>query len=333
MYREHMDTMNISWRDEALGHLQRVPKGGEYWVDSTGQEWFQLPSQSEPYRLFFRSATKNSVNSLRYSSDRYLADEALLVFPYVSRTFQAWLYENELQFVDASGNMWIERGGTYIWVEGRKKIDMVLTRKSPKIFRATGLKILFVLLAFPELLGSTVRSIASASGASVGAVSNTLKELEAEGYLEVDGRERFLHRRSQLIEQWCEHYRLELLPALKERRVDGLVPAEWRAEISRYRGAYLLSGENALAVSGMGISPETTTIYGDFPWKQLVVDHRLRPSSTGTTFLREQFWQVPSESWEGVSVPGLLVYADALASGNDRQIEIAEKYWAQRGEL
>lgn len=325
-YYEHMKSVNKpEWTEQIE---ERLKDYGLSTLDSKQHAGTLLPLQRE-----YREATKNRVNGFRFLLDTegHLRknnsigeSNYLLCLPYVSRPMHEWLRTRKLNFIDASGNAWIDIPGTKIWVEGRPRfVPSYSTVGKSRAFKATGLKVIFVLLVWEELLSSTVREIADVADVSIGAVSNTLKDLVQEGYLSVEGRQRRFRNTRQLQHRWIEHYITELIPKLKSRRVQGPTPKEWREAIEDENlSRYSMSGENALALHGLGIAPESTLLYGHYPWREVTMKFRLIPDEHGNTLLREQFWNSPLGYNK---TPKLLIYADILATQDSRQIEIAEK--------
>lgn len=66
------------------------------------------------------------------------------------------------------------------------------------------------------------------------------------------------------------------------------------------------------------------------PGRRLLLLYRLRASVSGSTELREIFWESDILTPDGVA-PDLLIYADALASGDSRQVEIAQTLVGHHG--
>lgn len=246
------------------------------------------------------------------------------------------LSESGLNFIDRAGNAFLKFPGMYIDIRGRQIPDETRENgisKRGSIFPKAYLRVIFVLLAYPQLLGAKVAEIADSAGVSPATVSGAFQMLVSEGYLVVEGRYRRLRYGRKLVKVWAEHYRTGLLPSLQERRVQGPSPQEWRKILKDYPHDYGLSGENALAALGFGIAPESSTVYGSYPWKHVMVDYRLRQDSEGSTILREKFWKEPSSEKGGATVPELLIYADCLATQDSRQIEIVEKLEKRLGKF
>lgn len=256
-------------------------------------------------------------------------ERRILALPHVSPGEGARLRARGVHYVDSGGNAWINAPGLTVWIEGRTpayKLRAGIERPS-RAFRPTGLKIIFALLCAQHLLEAPLREIASATGVSLGAVSNTLTELRESGLLAESRGRRFLTDRQRLTERWVEHYVSTLRPTLSERRVDGPEPHWWmtdEGEDIAHRMHMQLGGESALQHLGLDLRAGETVLYGAPPWQGIVLKLRMPPSAEGRVVLREQFWDAEILGG-GPIVPRLLVYADAIASGDERQIDIAKE--------
>ena len=72
-----------------------------------------------------------------------------------------------------------------------------------------------------------------------------------------------------------------------------------------------------------GLRAEETVLYRTPPWPDIVRRVRMPVSAQGRVVLRERFW-APEGLGGDLTVPPLLIRADAVASGDGRQMEIAE---------
>lgn len=231
-------------------------------------------------------------------------------------------------YIDSGGNAWLSFPGFVTQVQGREPAYVLRPGKDrpSRAFRSTGLRVVFALLTQPGLVSATVRRIAAASTVSVGAAQAALHDLRAEGFLH-DGhdRARTMTDEGKLAHRWVAGYGTELGPRLSAVELVGPGPKWWMKQDGLDVAAQgQVGGEAALAVLGYGIRPLTTTLYGDEPWHGLRRVGRLRRGADSNVILRERFW-TPPEAGTGVLVPRLLTYADAVASDDPRQMEVAEQ--------
>ncbi len=162
----------------------------------------------------------------------------------------------------------------------------------------------------------------AAAGVSVGQVHSTFRLLTAAGYLP-ESRRRLEHR-TELIDHWVAAYRTGLGPTLDVRSFHDEAR---RPELREHDDDVYVSGESSVPQL---IRATTLTVYVDDFDLSLALKNRWRSNGEPNVFVRHKFWTVPDEEptespgTQGLrSAPWLLVYADLLASGDERQREIA----------
>lgn len=231
-------------------------------------------------------------------------------------------------YVDSGGNASLQFPGFSVLIEGRKpSVTRAAGSDRPsRAFRPAGLRVVFALLVSPDLVEATVRQLAAASTVSVGAAQATLADLRAEGFLGETGGRRLLIDVDRLADLWISRYVTDLLPRLHEERFEGPAPDWWLAQDEATWAGWdaALSGESAMRKLGYPLRPETALVYAPPPWHGVIRGARLRRWADPTVTVRERFWS-PTELGSGTLAPSLLVYADALASGDPREIETAEE--------
>ena len=146
-------------------------------------------------------------------------------------------------------------------------------------------------------------------------------------------RTRRLERRGALIDLWTQAYPGQLRPGLAPRRFRAAKPGWWRGvDFARYGLA--LGGEAAAERLTRHLKPETVTLYAvggaERPVHQ---DHMLLQDPGGEVEILDAFWNFPAGAGLEGMVPPLLVYADLVATGDDRCLEAAklvhERYLAR----
>ena len=130
------------------------------------------------------------------------------------------------------------------------------------------------------------------------------------------------------MDNWVEAYPGELRPQLKVQRFN-ILPPDWWKEFTYDRwqkNQMWLGGEPAAAVLTKYLYPEKITVYGRPDFKKLarVVVQPMRDSK-GNFELLEPFWNFETEALDEVHrlCPPLLIYADLMATGETRNIEVA----------
>lgn len=253
-----------------------------------------------------------------------LPQPAVLVTRHVGAPMAERLKEMGVPFIDEAGNAFVRDGDMLIYVTGRKPKDTRVERPA-RVFRATGLRVVFALLCQPELVGTPYRTIAQKAGVALGSVTHVIKGLEALGFVRAAKTGRALQQRTRLIDVWVDAYPRELRPRLRPRRFRVETIDWWKTEDFGRLGMWL-GGEPAAALLTKYLRPEIVTLYGDTGFEDLA--RRIRPAKDerGNLEILMPFWQFePEQPVRGRHlVPPLLVYADLLATADERNLETAE---------
>ena len=245
----------------------------------------------------------------------------LLVTDYVTPPLADELRAREVEFIDTAGNAYLNRPPVFVFVKGQKPepAPRHLAERG-RTFQATGLRVLFALLAKPELVARPYREIAAAAGVAHGAVGWVMAELPGLGYLaELQGKRRLVNG-ERLLAQWTEAYARTLRPRLLLGRFRGDMIG-LRTQAAELGKGILAGGEIAAAQLTGQLRPGTATLYMANLDPAALARLRLRADDAGEVDVRLRFWTFDGER-PGL-VPTLLVYADLLAIGDARCLEIA----------
>lgn len=271
---------------------------------------------------------------------RRMPPPALLVADYVNPKMADRLREAGVQFIDAAGNAYLNEKAFFVFVKGNRKTSVHASqRKTSRAFNSSGLKLVFRFLTDPHLVGETYRRMAEASGVSLGAIGWVLNDLKDKGYVSehVKKGARSLENPMGLLDRWAESYPEKLLPELDMGHFQGTSAMPWK-EIRPELFGGCWGGEVAVSRLGNYLSPAQGTIY--LPrekLKNLVMEYRLRKSpnnshnTSETLQINEKFWLDESlnvNQTPGIA-PDILVYADLLMTGDPRNLEAAERLYAQ----
>lgn len=268
--------------------------------------------------------------------------KGLIVADYVTPALADTLRERGVAFVDLVGNAWVQQAGIVLQVTGRRPGRLADDARPARVLQPAGLRIVFALLCRPELVNTPVRDIAKAAGVAHGTAGGVLRDLKKMGHIVELGhrpgargraRTRRLEQRRRLLDLWAQAYPGQLRPRLNPRRYQATQPFWWRtADLARYGLA--LGGEPAAERLTQHLKPENITLYAIGGGERLVhQDHILLNDVKGDVEILDAFWNfAPPDELRGI-VPPLLVYADLLATGDDRCIEAArlvyDRYLAQ----
>jgi hypothetical protein len=245
----------------------------------------------------------------------------LLVADHVTPPLADALRAQGVEFIDAAGNAFLNQPPLLVFVKGQRPPDEGLTTERGRAFQATGLQVLFALLARPELVARPYREIGRAAGVAHGTVGWVMAELPGLGYLAKLGGRRRLINGERLLDRWTEAYARTLRPKLLLGRFRGDMAA-LRERTVGWPGTLLIGGELAAARLTRHLRPGTVTFYAQAIEPKVILTLNIKADAEGNVDFRRRFWNFPGE--EAPLTPTLLTYADLLAIGDARCLETAQ---------
>lgn len=304
------------------GQVAVKPRGGEPLLR------LKLPHGS----LSYRPVTKASVDRIATLAllKAQVGNDSLLITHQLSQEMGTKCREMGIQFLDAAGNIYLnDRRGTFVFVVGRKEHArrLPILAKHPRATTPAALRLTFALLANTSLLNAPLREIAAAAGVSVGLAGQAVNALQARGYIGIDGsgKRAFLNRR-HLVVDWASGYINRLKPKLQTARFSVPDP-EALGKWEPGPGIAAWSGEIAAARLTNMLKPASLTLYQFSSdanlTASLVKNFRLKKEENGTLEIVDAFWN-PQALNTGKLVPPELVYADLMATLDDRNLETAK---------
>jgi len=257
----------------------------------------------------------------------------ILITDYVTPPIADLLKEMDLCFIDAAGNAYINEPPLYVFIKGNKTTKQTDIPQRKRLFRPSGLRVVFALLNNPDMVNMPYRDIANASGVALGTVGWIFRNLRESGFLiEVGKRQRKLMDASRLLRRWVESYPEQLRPKQVIDRFE-TEDRRWWENVNLLEHNALWGGEVAAAKLTQYLKPEAITIYAHEPPVGLIIRNKLRKSNAGTIEILKPFWNFDTEFADRGIAPPLLVYADLLSTGDSRNIETAriiyDRYLAQ----
>lgn len=249
--------------------------------------------------------------------------KGLLITRYVAPGQADDLRTMGLPFLDTMGNAFLVQDGLYVFIKGQRTGGYMETQPG-NLFRPAELKVLFAFLSNEGLVARTHEQIREMSGASIGTINRFLHALRVAGYtLKLKGRDRRLVRKKELLEQWVMAYSHRLRPQVMMGRFKG--PREqWWMKRDAIRSDDQWGGEIAGKYLTHYLHPQAVTIYAVRRPDELLMKHRLSKDAHGDIEILKRFWNFPTTGETTNLVPPLLVYADLIATGDDRNIETAQ---------
>lgn len=232
------------------------------------------------------------------------------------------------QFADTAGNAYLEGPGLLIYIAGRKAEERQAAERPGRAFAIAGLKTMFAFLCKPELVNATYREIADAADVALGALPTVLRDLEQIEFIAVLQKKRRLIATKRLLDEWALAYARKLRPKQLLRTFETRHFDKWQEWGLQAYDAHW-GGEPAANILTDYLKPGVLTIYVErVPPKLIVAQHLLaaHPRTTyGLVEFRKPFWgDAIRPDQKQATVPPALVYADLLATGDDRCIETAQ---------
>jgi hypothetical protein len=256
----------------------------------------------------------------------------ILVTHHVSLPLAEQLRAANIPFLDTAGNAFLNEPRLFVFVSGKRPTQPRPTKgKLSQVFRPSGLGILFTLLCHPGMEAQPLRTIATAAGVSLAAVGWEMKQLEQAGYLlNLGARGRHLVKQPELLQRWVEAYQERWRPKLLLGRYSASQPDWWQGkekQMQQLKACW--GGEMAAAQLTRYLKPQTQTIYTESAAKDLQLAFGLKRDAHGPIEILKTFWSFADATPNRSLVPELLVYADLLASGDERNWETARIIYDQ----
>lgn len=257
-------------------------------------------------------------------------EKTLLITEYVTPPIADQLKELNIFFIDTAGNAFINELPLYVFIKGNKPQLTLKAEPQKRLFKPSGLKVVFALLNNPEMVNKPYRDIAKAAGVALGTIGWLFRDLKEMGFcIEISKHNRKLMNLENLIKRWAEAYPEQLRPKLIRGRFNTTNHNWWKEINIKTYGAFW-GGEVAAANLTKYLKPVKATIYTNEPFGELVLKNRLRKDEEGTVEILTPFWNFKYDLENQDVVPPLLVYADLVATADPRNIEAAgniyEKY-------
>ena len=303
----------------------RLAKGGQ----RMGYALSLRAPQADASRRF-RAEVRRNINSAVISQTAFQTaqtkEKPVLVTRYVSPPQADKLRELDIAFFDAAGNAYFNEPGLYIFVSGRTM--KIKQKKIPRLFRPPGMKILFAFLTETGLENESYRRISAETNVPTPTVGVFMKDLESAGFLiKGAGRERRIVRRAELFKRWLENYGESFRPTLNPVRFRSKKCAgRWWEDIDIKDYDACWGGETAGAILTDHLKPEIATIYSDSLLPRLQAKYGLIRDERGNIEILEKFW---TRGATAVTAPPLVIYADLLATADQRNLETAQIIYEQ----
>lgn len=252
-----------------------------------------------------------------------------LIAKYINIEMAEELRQNGVEFIDTAGNAFLNQPPIYIFVKGNKPTEIIGQTHLKRAFKAAGLRMIYGFMCNPELINKTYREIAAATGVALGTIGWIMRELKELGIIIDMGKLGMkLMQKEHLLQRWVTAYPEQLRPKQIIGRYRG-EPGWWQQKRFDPQTAQW-GGEVAAARLTQYLKPELITVYTTAQHlNQLLIENRLKKDITGDVEIIERFWEPTETLQHDDLVPPILVYADLLATGNQRNLETAKIIYEQ----
>ena len=184
---------------------------------------------------------------------------------------------------------------------------------------------LYAFLCFPGLENKPFREIAAKAKVALGTVGWVMTALRELGFLiNMGKRGNKLIQKDILFQRWITAYPERLRPKLVLGRYKGEHDGWWQQKKLDYLKAKW-GGEVAAKKLTQYLNPEIITIYTTAEHlNHLLLEYRLKKDPGGEVEILNKFWDCNENAEYKDLVHPILIYADLIATGNQRNIETAK---------
>jgi hypothetical protein len=244
---------------------------------------------------------------------------------HVPKKIGRYLGEHGINYVDKAGNCRLQIGTDHIAViEGQTP---VYSAASGRGIGVPGYRLLFTILAKPEILNSSVRTLAEMAAVSKTTVAETLGRLEKEGFIGPGQSGRRILNPRGLLDRWMVGYELSRPKLIfGEFRTPDPTPEalERRVELELGNSVQWAWGGGAAAMRlTKHFHGEKTVLHISDPTNDLLKRLRALPANDGPFIIYRTPSKVAFEGTAPRTVHPLLVYAELMVTGDSRARETA----------
>ena len=284
-----------------------------------------------------RIATRNQAHQIIFQLRRHIGNHtgAMVFADWIPEPVAEEFRKAGVFFVDAQGNAFLKKPPQIMLdIRGRKP-EHPLKAEPGRLIEPGGLKVVHYLLTHPEAAGAPLRAIAQGAGVALGTAHAVRGELRRAQWLlpAAGGKARFGNLKG-LIELFVRGYALKLRPAcvIGRYRHRKNVPQEilegLRQRLAGMEGHWAVTGGMAAREMTHYFEPDAIAIFVDEQARAEIEKEPLLRDDTGgnVTLLRlldHAFLTVQPQGPWPLATP-LLVYAELLQDGGQREIETAE---------
>jgi len=269
---------------------------------------------------FKRELRKHHLLQIYLNKEKY--PNFIVVGDIINPMIRKELKDKGVNYIDGAGNMYINKEGQLILIEGKQN-EKAKDYYKGRLFGKGGVKIIFAILLNEDLINKPYREIAEQTNTALGTVNYIMKELMTNGYTVFINKNVIkLKNKKDLMNRWITGYEDKLKKTLfigKFRFKNN----EWK-NIKFEKNNTLWGGEPAAEILTNYLNPQIFTIYTKEETKDLTRNYHLIPDVNGNVEVYKKFWNYEDDDINKKTVPPLLIYADLINTGDNRNLETAK---------
>ena len=313
---------------DATAHLTEIT-GADIQVYSNRKEYDALITINGTDFIVEAKAEVRATNKATILADvrNYNSKKPIIIIAkYIALDIAVEFKEKGINYIDVAGNCFIKHKDLFIYVSGQK-IQRISKTNQSRAFQEAGIKLIFNLLKSPDTLQLSYRELARRTDISIGSVSNVMKELEELNFLLKTNEKRILKNTNELLSRWVVAYHDVLKPRILRKRMRFSNPNDYKnwykIQLTGLSDINLWGGEPGAALITGKLKPAVFLIFTNSTWQFIAKKLKLIPDEEGEVEIDYMFWKEEKKSEKPVA-PALLIYADLITSGFDRNTQIAQ---------
>ena len=266
--------------------------------------------------------------------DNVQQQKTLIVTSIIHPRIGALLMENGINFIDTSGNIYMNEGNVTLMRLGVKSTEEKKKEGPLRMFADSGLKLLFCMLQEPKFLELSYREMADAANISPASTTIVINELLESKYLHQRNGGKVLTNKKELLDRWAVEYKQKLKPKIvlgyfKSMRND--IMQDFKSiEIQDWQGQW--NGEAAANLYTNYLFPQQLSIFVKEEQRKICIKRlQLLPSDENKQVeVLKMFWNPDHPLFTNSkkipnAVPPILAYAELMTSNDGRNLETAQR--------
>jgi len=278
----------------------------------------------------FEYMTKMDLSYIKHQAILRKKENIIYFREYIPPAYAEQLINENINFVDTAGNAFIRNNRTHIEITGKRKINTGRSINFRRRITPAAVKFIYLLLRDKNALNKTYRELGVDAGIGYGGITKIVSDLTENNFIiELNNNKKIINK-NELFDRWIEGY----LDNFDHKNILGKFRFnnKWTKFDIVDNTLAKWGGEIAANKMGVGIKPVEYILHVDTNiLNEIIETNMLLRADDGNVVLKNKFWMGEEA---GDIVDAMLIYADLIASGNQRDEEAAkilyEKYINER---